>query len=480
MNNITVSGVINAENCNKVGGVLGCSEIINTISNVSFVGNVTASKYVGGLVGYANNGLIQQSNVAAVIEAKSYIGGIGGYLSKVTIDSCSNSGSSILANKYDIVDGKKYAYIGGYAGFGFDAMNCTNEISINYSAGGQYVGGIFGYQEYTGTNVERKNTNLHNKADISGSDYVGGIIGYSSIYALSGTEWSNENAAITGENYVGGLIGYCNSIGELMDLQVSGNITGGLYVGGVVGKGQEGNIREAQTNVNLSAKAYAGCTAGWLVKTTIYDCKNDGSTILVNDYYSIDGKKYAYVGGFVGSGYTANNCTNKVDINYLGGGMYVGGIMGYSSGCYTNQTLELTDLSNEASISGTEYVGGIFGAVEFVKDDWYYTNKYSYTEMNNAGKVSGSGNYIGGIFGYFYVNCEGGNSWVYITDATNSGDISGNEYVGGIVGCLQKNVNSSFHGSGSASGIFDPKTTGIVSGVANYGDVAGKSDISTN
>ena len=79
--------------------------------------------------------------------------------------------------------------------------------------------------------------------------------------------------------------------------------------------------------------------------------------------------------------------------------------------------------------------------------------------------------------GHAYIYTDGGNSWAYITDAVNSGNISGNEYVGGVVGFFEKNTNSSFHGTGDSSGIFDSVTTGTVSATANYGDIAGQANI---
>lgn len=477
-NTINVSGIVNAEKSKFVGGIIGFSANIREIFDLQFIGDVNALQYVGGIVGYACYGSISEAVVSAKLSGDAYIGGVGGYLSCVTINSCKNTGSSINANKYAIIDGIKYAYVGGYAGYGYDAIDCTNEIDINYSAGGRYVGGIFGYQENNSSKEDRDNKNLINKADISGNDYVGGIVGYSAMNSLSGTNWMSENATISGHDYVGGLIGYANGIKELADMQVTGNIAGEMYVGGVAGKAQFGNICEAKTSVNLSAKAYIGCIAGELYRTTIFDCQNDGSMISANSYVSIDGIKYAYIGGFVGSGYVAQNCTNKVNINYSGGGKYVGGIMGCSSGCYENQTLDFVNLGNDASIVGSECVGGIIGAFNYIiKDGWYYTNKYSFTDLKNTGKVIGNGNYVGGIFGYFYIYLDCGNSWVYITDANNSGDISGDEYVGGIVGYLAKSGNSSFNGTGAASGIFDPKATGKVTGNANYGDIVGKSDI---
>lgn len=79
----------------------------------------------------------------------------------------------------------------------------------------------------------------------------------------------------------------------------------------------------------ISAKVYTGCIAGTTGQYVIVNCSNEGATLNASGYYLDDGKKYAYVGGIVGKGTCLKNCTNYIDINYNGGGDFVGGIMGH-------------------------------------------------------------------------------------------------------------------------------------------------------
>ena len=281
---------------------------------------------------------------------------------------------------------------------------------------------------------------------------------------------------------VGGIIGALECYkNQLSDIHNYGDVIGTEYVGGIFGWGESENrdctLIDATCKANISGTAYVGCIAGELSYIAIDSCSNEGSTLTATKYVTVDGVKYAYVGGLVGCGYAASDCTNSVDINYTGEGRYVGGIMGLSTGCYVDQTLYYDTLTNEGEIKGYEYVGGIFGAVIFEEDDWYYTNKYTFTDMKNTANVTGTGDYVGGIFGYFIVEIEGGNGWVYITDANNSGNITGKSYVGGIVGYLTKSTCSSFHGTANSSGIFDPVSTGSVVGSENYGEIYGYSYI---
>ena len=69
---------------------------------------------------------------------------------------------------YIISGDEKEACVGGFVGSGYSAKDWINEVSINYTSGGKYVGGIMGVASGNMSNVE-------NKANITGADYVGGI-----------------------------------------------------------------------------------------------------------------------------------------------------------------------------------------------------------------------------------------------------------------------------------------------------------------
>ncbi len=97
----------------------------------------------------------------------------------------------------------------------------------------------------------------------------------------------------------------------------------------------------------------------------------------------------------------------------------VGGIAGISSGA-------VTDCVNSASVSGTHHdqeednvaqgSGGIVGC-----------NENLVARCVNSGSVTGTGNYIGGVAGY-------NNTTAGIYHSYNTGDVTGGDYIGGIVG----------------------------------------------
>ena len=206
--------------------------------------------------------------------------------------------------------------------------------------------------------------------------------------------------------------------------------------------------------------------------------EGDASNISVSG--TVNAPDSTNVGGIIGS-YEINddervieNLTSSASVIGLD---CVGGIIGTSFGSETDQTLEFRNLKNEGHINGNGMVGGIFGSISFTEDDWYFTNNYYFNDLTNSGNVNGSGDRVGGIFGHLYVFTEGGNSWVYISRSQSSGNISGNEYVGGIAGYIEKNTNHSFHGSASSSCISDYTVTGEITGTKNYDTVAGYSSI---
>lgn len=114
----------------------------------------------------------------------------------------------------------------------------------------------------------------------------------------------------------------------------------------------------------------------------------------------------------------------------------VGGVAGYVS---TIGTYTITTVSNAANVSGLTYVGGVFGKVND-----YISNGTSYydlvlVDIHNSGNVNATEDFAGGITAY--INAEatgfGGKITTTIQDCSNNGKVSGNYYVGGIVGQAQ-------------------------------------------
>ena len=101
---------------------------------------------------------------------------------------------------------------------------------------------------------------------------------------------------------------------------------------------------------------------------------------------------------------------------------------------------------------------------------FWVTSSYSNYTVNvdsfdNAGSVVGTGDYIGGLFGYMYFN-EGYSYTVFMTELHNSADVSGKAYVGGLIGYGETDSDK--------SSLVDSTSTGTVNGTSNYDKIAGK------
>ena len=346
------------------------------------------------------------------------------------------------------------------------------------------VGGFAGRYdvEYNGTFI----SSVTSSVAVSGCDYVGGIIGslngstWVNYYTLTLSEWNNRGNITASGDYVGGLVGYaflqdtassgsyCYKL-NVVDCKNTGNITGKTYVGGLIGYGKSDNnsscISRSSNSSSIVGEAYVGCIAGCLENISIDDCTNTNSSLTATKYVTVDAIKYAYVGGFVGKGYGANKCTNEVAINYTSAGRYVGGVMGY---CYINTDTTFANLANAATISGCDYVGGIIGSLNGSTWVNYYTLTLS--EWNNRGNITASGDYVGGLVGYaFLQDTASSGSYCYklnVVDCKNTGNITGKTYVGGLIGYGKSDSSSSV--------ILDSVSSGTVSGSANYDNIAGK------
>lgn len=443
----TFSGTSNA------GAVAGVNE--GNISNVTAFGNVVQSAgNAGGIAG--KNGTTDTGNSAEITNASAIgtatadgqtaiAGGIAGTNTGKISDSSANS--AVNASAGDATA------LGGVAGVNTDTGTLNNVDSLGVTTGvykvegkdtlySDNVGGIAGTNSGTVTNV-------YNESIVSGRDNVGGIFGEN-----SGKDVSNvANAAdVTGEagdndtsDYVGGLAG--SNSGSITGGRNNGEITGNNYVGGLVGNNAAGS--ELKNLVNDSAAAitgdnYVGGIAGSNAGTISADEDNDN---LINRG-TITGVQY--VGGVAGINTgTITNTNNDVSLNVKEGATdarYFGGVAGINGSEDGTVGGIIKDATNSATITAAnaDYVGGIVG---------YNTS---------AGQLQGMGN-------------------------SNEGDVTGNNYVGGVAGKNDAAVGSASEqqvviinsgtvtaNSGGAGGIFGVND-GVISNAhfTNEGNVTG-------
>ena len=99
---------------------------------------------------------------------------------------------------------------------------------------------------------------------------------------------------------------------------------------------------------------------------------------------------------------------------------YVGGIVGRANG-------DIGNCENHAMVNGANFVGGIVG-------NYVFSDK-SITSCANYGVITGSGESVGGIAGYFVSGT--------IQNCANYGDITGTFFLGNLIGCADEcNLNN--------------------------------------
>ena len=178
----TVMSVISCTNTGSITGIDSVGGIIGKFTHISSqrgggssyapgvvsyscnAGSVYGEKYTGGIAGYLEGGIIQQScNITSVTSSNGYAGGIIG---RGYSDHHFNRSSSSLSGT-----SVRYTYSAT------TLMNCFNSGEIHgYSAGG--IAGFYGvYSSNNSLSLTLNSTNLYNAGTVIGAESSGGIIG---------------------------------------------------------------------------------------------------------------------------------------------------------------------------------------------------------------------------------------------------------------------------------------------------------------
>ncbi|MGD9901615.1 MAG: InlB B-repeat-containing protein [Spirochaetales bacterium] len=225
---------------------------------------------------------------------------------------------------------------------------------------------------------------------------------YYAKYSLFGTvtdaliqnfNLADVNISVTNK-YVAGIAS-TNYWSTIQNITVSGSISGTDWVGGIVAD-------------NRYSDSY------------VINCINNATITGASNVGGIIGASWEQSGGVIPK---AENCVNNGTIS--GTGNSVGGIVG---------KLEWGDIincTNNGTVLGLNYVGGIVGLAEDNSDETIgrtdYLSTVSGNENTNTVTARSGGDYIGGIAG----RVDGD---VVVTNCSNTGIVTGDDYTGGVVG----------------------------------------------
>lgn len=498
-----------------VGGVVGylsAESADSTMSECSSAAHVTAEAIVGGLVGQAIRVRLQDcSNAGTTFSVtgayldsdKVYYAYFGGYAG---IGYC----FSQCINRVDLTYEGKGSRVGGIVGYATGWIDdCENHGDVS-AQNSSYVGGLVGDNRYASWSFTC--SKLVNSGSIRGKDCVGGIYGnitattsdrYNTI-VTSYESLTNSGAVYAAGSYAGGIIGYgyCHNSQDGASyyftyrlLSNTGNIQAGeYYAGGLFGYIQSEGVSscsEGSSSGTVQAKAIVGGIGGYVPTMDLFECSNAGTQVTASGAWLSNGSYYAYLGGYAGCVRCFNSCQNEASLTYTGNGAFVGGIAGYVNlnfasssnagdisapnaeyvgglvgACGNGDSANYSDLENTGDVNGKARVGGILGSLDVTVDDRYNTRKLSFLRLTNSGAVTASGEYAGGIAGYMYGhNSHNSSFWFDMRLLSNTGDVSGTGYVGGLIGCFQ---------SEGMSACAEATSTGTVNGASDTGELFGK------
>ena len=379
--------------------------------------------------------------------------GLFGYVNTASLRNLNLEGGRVVGGSYSgALVGYQYGYNDNRAGI--ENVHADLPVSaVRIDSGTIFAGGLVGYQYYNAAGITRSSAS--GEVFVDGYyAYVGGLAGYVQQAGSLSDSHASGNVTRQGSVYnvsygsSGGLVGELNST-TLQGVSASGDVTGGSYVGGLVGQASGSvsvvngvrvyahAINDASASGAVQGADYVGGLVGYLSNMALTDVTASGNV----------GGASSYSGGLVGYHYWSPLLRGSAsgDVSVSSG--YVGGLLGYAN------RSDVTDSSASGDVSGGYSTGGLIGRVQFD------LNGGTIRGSRATGAVQGdnaSGGLVGELQAYNYTADER----VAVADSHASGDVAGRARVGGLIG--------EFNGTGAV--IEDSSASGRVTGTGTDGE----------
>lgn len=503
----------------NVGGIIGLnhSDQVASLKNYNNLAVVTdedtaiqnfggiagQNKNTGKLQGCINKGIISLSNkneqpdgTGALSREPLYIGGIVGYNEGI-LKKCENVLDETYFTKSDKlfetcindlnqVDGTLPSYlgtcVGGIAGGNLGEQAKVTDCFVNNAVlGKDFVGGLIGVNMGTVTNGGLISTILENitgrKEDVNGlvigsGNMVGGIFGFT--YDENGVISNYVNSSnVLGASMVGGIVGMngadFDSVQKLLEADWNGQLdelasgTDEYYK-----KLMQKDLSDAERDAikgNLNNYYKALMQGGLPAENTnsaskISSCTNTGFVYAVKRYSGgITGVNYGELNKCLSSYEETEDNIIDAKYDFLTTADCAGGIAGLNLGSVIGDGANNADSTNY--VYGNSFVGGIVG--------WNVSSISGY--RNISGCVRGRNNYVGGYLG-MNSDISGINGVEVTYNGGADSQISGKNYVGGLIGCnivpVQDNNQTEVQITGATAGSISIKGEAYVGGVIGY------------
>lgn len=211
---------------------------------------------------------------------------------------------------------------------------------------------------------------------------------------------------------------------NIYNLLISGStMTGDVHVGGIVGDSYSSVITGCSVTMTeiIAMNTDVGGIAGRATSTTINSCNYTGN---VNAQSTTAG---GILGLAINGDSNISNCT--VTGNCYAKNGRVGGIVAIvNSGTVTISACHAFGRMSGGITTGE--IGGIVGVVSLAEVS---SASCTLTSCHHEGEIVNSGDYTGGVVGVSYGACIAS-----MTDCSHFGNITGNNYVGGMVGAIKQ------------------------------------------
>lgn len=364
------------------------------VENPDGSGKYDFKKYDSNFTGTGHDFKTELNNLGFYINGKDVDASKAVYVevsSGEQLKAIQNADSDALGYNYALMGDINASDVENYVAIG---TNSQNGFTGTFDGRGNRIIGLTvsgenaGIFSTVGEGGVVKDVNIYS-GTFTGTTTAGAVAGENNgriegIVTFGNTVTSNGNA--------GGIVGVNNNGGAVYDVESTGSVIAGsssAVAGGLVGKNNGGLAN------SFSDSAVTVATGVTL----------DKDTTALGGVVGINNGNVQYVDSL---GVTNGGATSSSNI---------GGIIGTNNG-------NMYSGYNESIVSGKDNVGGIIGENEgkYGNDKW---NGGTVANVVNATGVTGTGNKVGGLLGTNIGSVENGR---------NNGTITGNEYVGGLVG----------------------------------------------
>jgi len=223
-------------------------------------------------------------------------------------------GDGSEANPYQVATAEQLNSVRYYLDKHFQQTADIDLSSYNTGSGWEPIGS--NSSPFTGTFDGDGNTISNLTINRSTTDYIG-LFGITDNAEIQNTKL--ENTTITGRHYTGALVGW--NEGTITNSYATGAVSGGAWVGGLVGYNSSGTITKSYATSTVTGQYYVGGLAG-----SCYD------SLITNSYATGDVKSEVNdVGGLVGYNKQYSSITNSYATGAVTGKTDIGGLVGINN-----------------------------------------------------------------------------------------------------------------------------------------------------